>query len=204
MVSFPHFQTIAAVVTSRKRRPRKIPPPSTFYYLESYFAACLLANRIVTRVPFAGLRWRIVPILGIANRRDNDSRYSGPRSPTSSLIILFVPRTRLRGKRENGLWKNRTAQDREQSKNGNDRTNYAPFVASRKLIPYGQPRKKTGSRREKTSRIQSTTSKLFRWLNFARRLGAPWPRPPRSRDNSALRLPCLRREERRIRVNVAG
>lgn len=61
--------TVAVGLWPGKRRPQKPPPPATFYYLESYFAGCLLANRIVTRVPFAGLRWRIVPIPGIANRR---------------------------------------------------------------------------------------------------------------------------------------
>lgn len=38
------------------RFPVANPPPTlraTLYYLESYFAGCLLANRIVTRVPFA-------------------------------------------------------------------------------------------------------------------------------------------------------
>jgi len=133
---------------------------------------------------------------------DYNLRYSGSRPPTSSLIISFGPRTHLRGKREN-CGKTERPRKENNPKTDIDRTNYVPFIASCKLISYGQPRKKTGSKREKTSRIQSTTSKLFRWLNFARRLDAPWPRPPRSRDNSVLRPPCLRREERRIRVNVA-
>lgn len=68
--------------------------------------------------------------------------------------------------------------------------------------------KKTGLKRErereKTSRIQSTISKLFRWLNFARRFDASRPRPPRSRDNSLYVLLVFEERNGKIRVNVAG
>jgi len=63
--------------------PRKPLPPATLYYLESYFADCLApANRIVTRVPFAALRERIVPILGIAIVVDD---------PYSKLVSRYLP-----------------------------------------------------------------------------------------------------------------
>lgn len=100
-----HFHIRTAAVTvipigsvDRESHPR----PTTFYYLGSYFAGCLLANRIVTRVPFGWVTmvdssnsWYREPssmVLDILDRAP---------SPPSCLIIRFVPRTCSRGKRKN-------------------------------------------------------------------------------------------------------
>jgi len=92
------------------------PPPATLYYLESYFADCLVANRIVTRVPFAGPRERIVPILGIAIVV-HDSRYS--RQVRDSLSGSSSPPRSRERERETGKmepWKDEEGQPSERPK----------------------------------------------------------------------------------------
>lgn len=149
---------------SRPRNP-------TLYYLESYFAGCLLTNRIVTRVPFAGRRG------GFASRADSsNSRYRSrrqrfktfrgrTRQVHASLSALFPdasPGGSERAKGENGPQKEKQNDlEKEQAKKVTIARIILPSSSQllRKLIPREEPR--TCLTRADGSGIQSTISKLF-------------------------------------------
>lgn len=149
----------------------------TLYYLESHSAGCLVANRIVTRMPFAGFRGRIAPIW-YRNRRGRfricrvaPSRHARfvigvivRRLPVAMVWTArrkereeSVPRknsTVTEGKKEE---RQRKAGRKARSERGNDRARIIlPSVvlrySPRKLIPRRQPRNTGHALRERRLR----------------------------------------------------
>lgn len=108
-------RAVAATPAASRKPPPEPPVPATLYYLESYSAGCLVANRIVTRMPFAGLRGRIAPI----RYRNRRRRFKvAPPSRASRLVIGVISSRcwsrREEGERINGFFGGKTVAQRKE------------------------------------------------------------------------------------------